>query len=101
MSGNVELGKVLLSGAQVGDLAEASASLDVFPNPATTNQHLTIQSSAPMTELNVYGLAGEQIYGNQVQGWNTTLNLDKLHPGVYLIEVFTTAGREVRKVTVQ
>ena len=90
-----------LSGAQVGDLAEASASLDVFPNPATTNQHLTIQSSAPMTELNVYGLAGEQIYGNQVQGWNTTLNLDKLHPGVYLIEVFTTTGREVRKVTVQ
>ena len=101
MSGNVELGKVLLSGAQVGDFTEASASLDVFPNPATTNQHLTIQSSAPMTELNVYGLAGGKIYGDQVQGWNTTLNLDKLHPGVYLIEVFTTAGREVGKVTVQ
>lgn len=101
MSGNIELGKLLLSGAQVDDLTEARESLDVFPNPATTNQNLNIRSSVPMTNLNVYGLAGARVYGNNTGGRNATLNLDNLHPGVYLLEVITTTGRQVRKVTVQ
>ena len=101
MSGNVELGKVLVSGAQVDDLTETRGSLDVFPNPATTNQHLTIRSSAPMTEFNVYGLAGGRVQSDKAQGLNATLNLGNLHPGVYLLEVVTTTGRQVRKVTIQ
>ena len=68
------------------------ASLDIYPNPATTS--LTITSSTTIGQVIISDLLGQTVYTSQPNTENVAVNISVLPPGLYFVKVNNT---EVRK----
>lgn len=95
--------KTLNGGFPVGiNEKQQSNSLKINPNPAT--EKITIESSVTGSSLNgtvsVYGIAGQELIRQQVQGSRVEINISSLQKGVYFIRLMnsekTVSGKFVK-----
>ena len=99
MTGNVELGKVLISGA---DIAEAfAATSHLFPNPAHQGEEVILTSESRFSRIAIWSVNGAKVDDIRVQGPTYTLSTTGLEPGLYLVEAHSILGREVIRLLVQ
>jgi hypothetical protein len=76
------------------------ASFSVYPNPASSI--LNIQSiHSDRGTLNVYNMAGQQIYMDDIFAPGKDISVDNWPKGEYLLELITTRGRSVKKIIIQ
>lgn len=102
VNGNNRFDNITLKGV-VNSLSEPSHNLtayQVFPNPFTNN--IQIISSEQMTELSVYDMIGKRIWQKKGISTNdTTIDLESLNVGVYLLQIRTTSGLITHKLIKQ
>jgi hypothetical protein len=78
----------------------AANDLLVYPNPFTgeLTVHLQRESASPLP-IQVFDLAGRQVFAGNVQGnIPTTFSLESLPPGMYLVRVYDGKNTFVRKI---
>jgi len=81
-------------------LEENSKSIiQIYPNPATNHTMLSFDPSAGKLDMKIYNLRGECIMNvNDIRSNPYRLDLGKLDPGLYLIEIQGTDNRYLKLV---
>lgn len=87
----------------IGETEFADTSLMIYPNPATDNITIEMNSGMPDIEgIIIYNSAGRRMIRKAYQGQSKVeLNVGPLAPGLYLIEIRTESGNETRKFMIQ
>ncbi|WP_233702002.1 pectate lyase family protein [Kaistella palustris] len=79
------------------DAATATAkAIKVYPNPVTDVLNLVIPAEEKVTQVSVFNMAGQQM--KTFSGGNTSLNLQNLTAGLYLVKIQTTKGVHIQKI---
>ena len=76
----------------------ATASLDLFPNPASSN--LTIVSDEHIHEIRMIDMLGKVVYAANVESDRYTLNVSEFYNGVYFVQVLTSQGFVTKRVQI-
>ncbi len=85
---------------------DAAAQILVYPNPASDNMSVEISIGAPqMVEVNLINMLGQIVYtSNSLQASGKTIlniNTQSSPRGIYLLQVKTSSGMQVKKVELQ
>ena len=80
---------ILKQTESVTSVNEISSNIDVTisPNPASNSITITMPSNTSMFSTEIISINGVSIQSNDVKGSSTTLNIEKLQPGIYLVKV--------------
>ena len=79
---------------------EASARIEIFPNPAT-NQ-ITLRSENPINYIEISDLMNPIVKGAKSNGAKSMqLNVSDLRPGIYTCKVITNKGIEYQKLIIK
>lgn len=77
---------------------EYENNLEIFPNPATDK--LYISSNDAIKEISIYDITGVMVYKEQAAMNNEiTIDIDKLHAGLYIIKIKTDNYNVVKRFT--
>jgi hypothetical protein len=101
MTGNVELGKLLVSGTDVSENVRLSSSTKLFPNPAACETVVTVTSESSLLRVTVWGINGQKVKDINVRSQSFELSTTGMEPGMYLLQVESLSGSEVIRLTVQ
>ncbi|MCO5230011.1 MAG: T9SS type A sorting domain-containing protein [Chitinophagales bacterium] len=71
--------------------------LILYPNPIQSHQKLQIASSLEIKSISVYQLSGKSIFAGKLADFET----NHFAAGVYFIQIETTEGLSVQKLTIQ
>ena len=71
----------------------------MFPNPANQLVAFTNKSETTISEVTIYNQTGQKVYGGIPE--NNTLNISKLQPGMYVVELATKEGNVRKKLIIQ
>lgn len=72
-----------------------ATALTVYPNPFTNELHLTIKSNS---EIEIFDLKGMLVYTSFLPLGETTLNLEKLKKGLYIMKLTDDSGFHQTKI---
>ncbi|MBE0640013.1 MAG: T9SS type A sorting domain-containing protein, partial [Bacteroidales bacterium] len=76
-------------------------SFEVFPNPASSEVVLKLNTSETATAtLNIFEVSGRLVMEGEIQK-QTMLNVSELSPGVYYIKVWSQNNSDVKKLVIQ
>jgi hypothetical protein len=71
----------------------------LFPNPANQSVTITTKNGSTINEVSIYNPYGQKVYHGIPD--NNTLDISKLQPGIYVVEVLTEEGNVRKKLIVQ
>lgn len=69
---------------------------DIFPNPST--DIVTIKAIDKIETLNVYAEDGKLIFNRNINSDTYSLTISSFKTGIYFVEIFTSKGREVKRI---
>jgi hypothetical protein len=69
----------------------------VYPNPATTEIHITLKNNLQLLKVNLYNQLGQLLK----QSKSHTINVSDLSKGIYLVEIETNQGKGIKKVLIE
>ncbi|MGZ0015717.1 T9SS type A sorting domain-containing protein [Yeosuana sp. AK3] len=69
----------------------------VYPNPASTEIHITLKNNLQLLNVNLYKQLGQFIK----QSNTTTIDVSELTKGLYLVEIETNQGKGTKKVLLE
>ncbi len=75
---------------------------DVFgmhPNPA--NEQVTLESEGPLSHMRISDLLGNTVVDRNLNGNKAFIETSELSSGIYMIEVSTNEGAQMKKLTVR
>ncbi len=91
----------------VSQLIEGETQITVYPNPCPGNLRLQIKSPFPISNLQVrlYDLAGNLLFQKlenniSVNEQDLSLNLEKMNPGVYVLNIQNSHFKKNTKLTI-
>ena len=100
-TGDIELGKVLESGANVSEEIGMAQRLKVFPNPVEAHGTVTVRSDLPVLDIQSWNMAGQRVHPH-VQGLRSPLaTVSGLESGLYVAQVLTSGGSSRIRILVQ
>lgn len=79
------------------DGVEADTKFSVFPTVA--DDVINITTPDEITRVEVYATSGKQVLNKSVSGDNsTTLSINNIVPGIYVVKIITTKGNYVSRI---
>lgn len=78
---------------------EEIKGLRLYPNPAYGNEVYITTKSNDDKEIKIYDVFGEVVLSNKLE--NNTLNITKLTPGIYVVQVEENRKTITRKLVVK
>ncbi len=81
-----------LSSDDTPDAGDTQA-INVYPNPA--RHHINVESAAVISEVQIIDLVGRTVARQQPNQRQATIDVDRLHTGVYFVRVTTADGKVV------
>lgn len=92
-----EITVLLVSNESVGEINMGSFSL--YPNPA--NNMVTIESGSIINQVEIYNITGKLILNKTgIKDTKTSISLDKMNTGLYLVNIYTPEGIHTHKIQV-
>jgi hypothetical protein len=76
-----------------------SQSINVYPNPADQMVTISVKNGTIIKEVTIYNQVGQNVYRGLPD--DNTLDVSKLQPGVYLIEVITNQSEISEKLIIE
>ncbi|HBS12836.1 MAG TPA: hypothetical protein DEO36_09885, partial [Flavobacteriaceae bacterium] len=77
------------------------SNVNVFPNPITNSETLTIESQEVITHISIYNTVGQEIYSIKPNSTKHLLNLRNQKSGVYFIKlILSDASTSIRKLII-
>ena len=98
-TGNIEIGKVLNSGVSVADIEPMT--WDVFPNPVQGSSELYVQADFHIDNATLTNMAGIAVCYEALNGWNGSIQLKGLSPGMYILSLDTENGLVNQRILIQ
>lgn len=98
-TGNIEIGKVLNSGVSVADIEPMN--WDVFPNPVHGSSELYVQADFHIDNATLTNMAGVAVCCEALKGWNGSIQLMGLSPGMYILSLDTEKGVVNQRILIQ
>ncbi|HEY9115011.1 MAG TPA: T9SS type A sorting domain-containing protein, partial [Bacteroidales bacterium] len=71
----------------------------LFPNPANKTVTIAYKNGLTISEVTIYNQTGQKVYRGIPE--NNTLDISKLQPGMYVVEVATKEGNLRKKLIIQ
>jgi hypothetical protein len=78
----------------IGEIS--NSNLEVFPNP--TNASVSVKSEVAIQKIEVYSIVGELVATKKYSANEVIIDLEKLSPGVYTLNVFANDGVKAIRV---
>ncbi len=72
----------------------------VFSNPLN-NGLLHVSTSENIDQLQIFDLTGKMVHQELNLGTNVTMDLSMLNKGLYLIQVLSSQGNEIKKIIIK
>jgi len=66
---------------------EEEIAFTLAPNPARNNFRITNLNQRGITELEIYNVVGERIYRTEFREQHTTISIENLQPGIYVVRL--------------
>ncbi|MDT8309306.1 MAG: T9SS type A sorting domain-containing protein, partial [Bacteroidales bacterium] len=88
-----------VNNVQIGIDEPAANNANIYPNPSTGTVTIEL-SSANKATVDVYGIAGNLVYTQELNDLNTTINLD-VEKGYYIVKVTQNGQVSSQKLLVQ
>ncbi len=76
---------------------DASASLQVYPNPTKSQLNVGIQATSIKANLVIMNAYGQEVYSENINQINNQINLSDFAPGLYTLQVKTANSVAIRK----
>jgi hypothetical protein len=84
------------------DVPETPVTYSVYPNPASTSLHVTVNTGGNAVQLNVYNIMGEVVMRETLNDGNNNLSVEELTNGVYFYSILKNgAVIETKKLIVR
>jgi len=80
-------------------ISPINLSSNVYPNPADQIVKISVKNVAVINEVNIYNQTGQSVYKGMPD--NNRLDVSKLQPGMYIIEVRCNQQRSRGKLIIQ
>tara|TARA_R110000850_G_scaffold277086_1_gene422435 strand:- start:176803 stop:181008 length:4206 start_codon:yes stop_codon:yes gene_type:complete len=80
----------IVDNLDVTDINEPANGVLIYPNPTSQLLHLYIPEGIQIEGATIYDLQGKDV--QQLQGTETVLDVEKLSPGLYFLEITTNEG---------
>ena len=88
-----------LNAPYVGISEASEVSLNVYPNPAT--DYITVEAGSTISEINMYNVLGQKVYGNNAVNAETfVLNTNEMPAGMYLVTIRTNNGLASQRISI-
>ncbi len=75
---------------------QAAKLIEMYPNP--TKGNVTIQAPSLISKVEVMNSLGQLMISKEVNSANVQLDLSTLNKGVYLVQLYTSAGPIIKKL---
>lgn len=75
-------------------ILELNNALSIYPNPFSTS--LTLETNSIIKEVNISNLLGEKVFSQTYP--ETTISLEHLPNGIYMMKVETGEGSSTQKI---
>ncbi|MGY3795085.1 T9SS type A sorting domain-containing protein [uncultured Aquimarina sp.] len=100
---NERIGTIVFTQKQlnVQDFNNQKEEIKISPNPSDGNISILTGKVSNIKEIEIYNVLGKQVRRYDFKNSNNTINLDltNLNSGIYLVRLFTEAGRiETQKI---
>ena len=79
-------------------MGENEAQVKVYPNPT---KHFVTVEAENMTEVSVYNLLGQCVMQKKAEGSQTTIDLQNVSEGLYLLRVKTENGIISKRIAIE
>jgi hypothetical protein len=101
LGGSINIDNINFAKTPLGIHDPKIADLQVFPNPS--NDQINITCNDQLTDLVLTDLAGRVVYKVHNEAGNRTMQVSTtgLADGMYLLNITSANGQEVKKITVQ
>ena len=96
VDGDKEVNDVWGDPVSVTDIA--TASLNLYPNPASTS--LTIVSDEHINEIRMIDMLGKVVYATNVENDRYTMNVSGFDNGIYFVQILTDKGLSTKRVQI-
>jgi len=78
-----------------------SHSVNLFPNPATTNQSLEILSSNTISfRIDIINILGQVVFSQNCEGDKTLVPLYLYKPGSYIVKIYRGGNYNIQKLVI-
>jgi len=78
-----------------------SHSVNLFPNPATTNQSLEILSSNTISfRIDIINILGQVVFSQNCEGDKTLVPLYLYKPGSYIVKIYSGGNYNLQKLEI-
>ena len=78
-----------------------STSLIFFPNPATSELNLVFRELPSQASMSLVSPSGQVVMSRNITSTTTTISVDKLNPGIYLVVINFGGEISTNKVVIQ
>lgn len=93
---SVVFNKTDFAGLSVNNLISSKLELSVYPNPATENIFVSLNSNVKLAQVTISNLAGKTLINTEITADNK-LDVSSLPMGMYLLTIATSNGSETVK----
>lgn len=80
------------------EITNESNALQVFPNPLKANVQIKLPNDADEALVSVYSLNGKKILSQGITHAQSSLNLEALEDGMYVLQISTDSQNYTRKI---
>jgi hypothetical protein len=67
----------------------------ISPNPS--NDFISITSNFKINQIELYSITGEQLISTNLNGFQTSLNIEQLPNGIYFLNILSDEGKQISK----
>jgi len=78
-----------------------SNSLILFPNPATSELNLVFREIPSQASISIVSTSGQVVISRNIISTATTISVDKLNPGIYLVMIKSGCEFYTKRVVIQ
>ncbi len=91
---------IVISDGQTGiKTYDLNKNIRVYPNPTNESVNITLSDGSLINKISVYNQLGELMMVEKTNTHKTSISLQALNNGVYYINIETSAGSVVKKIT--
>ena len=96
---SIDLCRVIPSalGTQTNMLSDVS----VYPNPTNGTVNIYMPNNSDISTVSLYDVQGREILKKETSEINTSLQIDALQDGIYLVTIENTAGSVTKKIVLR
>lgn len=73
------------------------ADFSIYPNPSRSKLNISLAQNANDAKIEVYDILGKRIHAQSITSINSSINVSRWNPGVYLVKITSKTGTQTKR----